>query len=130
MGASYDFRVAKLTAMASQTRYKPNVGSDSKFNSYLIGASAPVGGVGELKAQYALYDQKGFNTKAHQFSVGYVHNLSKRTALYSNVAYLKNNKHSTLGLDAAGAYSGANSIGAVRAGEDQVGVQVGIRHAF
>ena len=130
VGASYDFRVAKLTAMASQTRYKPNVGSDSKFNSYLIGASAPVGGVGELKAQYALYDQKGFNTKAHQFSVGYVHNLSKRTALYSNVAYLKNNKHSTLGLDAAGAYSGANSIGAVRAGEDQVGVQVGIRHAF
>ena len=134
LGASYDFGVAKLTAMGTQTKYK-YVGSSPKFNSYLIGLSAPVGGVGEVKAQYAFYDQKGYNTvnssaKAHQFSLGYVHNLSKRTALYGTVAYLKNKGTSSLGLDAAGSYSGANSIGGVNAGQNQTGAQVGIRHAF
>ena len=134
LGASYDFGVAKLTAMGTQTKYK-YVGSSPKFNSYLIGLSAPVGGVGEVKAQYAFYDQKGYNTasssaKAHQFSLGYVHNLSKRTALYGNVAYLKNKGTSSLGLDASGSYDGANKIGGVNAGQNQTGVQVGIRHAF
>jgi predicted porin len=130
IGASYDFGAAKITAMGSQTKYKPDAGSSAKFNNYLVGLSAPVGGVGEVKAQYAYYDQKGFDAKAHQFSLGYVHNLSKRTALYGTVAYLKNNKNSGLGLDASGSYDGANKIGGVNAGQNQTGVQVGIRHAF
>ena len=138
LGASYDFGVAKLTAMGTQTKYKDSpvfAGGSAKFNSYLIGLSAPVGGVGEVKAQYAFYDQKGYNTtnssaKAHQFSLGYVHNLSKRTALYGNVAYLKNKGTSSLGLDASGSYDGANKIGGVKAGQNQTGFQVGIRHAF
>ena len=134
LGASYDFGVAKLTGMGTQTKYK-YVGSSSKFNSYLIGLSAPVGGVGEVKAQYAFYDQKGYNTpttsaKAHQFSLGYVHNLSKRTALYGTVAYIKNKGTSSLGLDAAGTYTGNNDVGGVAQGQNQVGAQVGIRHAF
>ena len=133
LGASYDFGVAKLTAMGTQTKYKDTVlfgGNSGKFNSYLVGVSAPVGGVGEVKAQYAFYDQKGYNAKAHQFSLGYVHNLSKRTALYGNVAYLKNNDNSSLGLDASGTYDGANKVGGVNKGTNQTGVQVGIRHAF
>ena len=133
LGASYDFGVAKLTAMGTQTKYKDSpvfAGGSAKFNSYLIGVSAPVGGVGEVKAQYAFYDQKGYNAKAQQLSLGYVHNLSKRTALYGNVAYLKNNNNSSLGLDAAGTYDGANKVGGVNKGQDQTGVQVGIRHAF
>lgn len=126
LGGSYNFGVAKVVGLAQQVKYSPNVGRDLKYNNYLLGVSAPVGGVGEVKAQYAFYDQKGNNTKAHQFSLGYVHNLSKRTALYSNVAYLKNNNRSSLGLGAKGIV--ANSASAP--GKDQTGVQVGIRHAF
>ncbi|GGH62479.1 outer membrane porin protein [Comamonas phosphati] len=125
IGASYDFGVAKVVGLAQQIKYKPEIGSSDKFNNYLIGVSAPVGGVGEIKAQYALYDQKAINSKAHQLSLGYVHNLSKRTALYGTVAYMKNKDASTLGLAAKGVYSDG-----VLAGTNQTGVQVGIRHAF
>ncbi|QXZ09838.1 porin [Comamonas sp. Y33R10-2] len=130
IGASYDFGAAKVTGMANQIKYKADGASSSKINTYLIGMSAPVGGVGEVKAQYALYDQKAFNTKAHQFSVGYVHNLSKRTALYGTVAYLKNKDGSAMTLDAAGAYGQSNTLGGIASGQSQVGTQVGIRHAF
>ena len=125
LGASYNFGVAKVIGLAQQTKYSPNVGSDRKYNSYAVGVSAPVGGVGEVKLQYALYDQKAIDSKAHQITLGYVHNLSKRTSLYGNLAFLKNNDSSTLGLQAKGVYTGA-----VAAGESQTGVQVGIRHAF
>ncbi|NIF84320.1 porin [Comamonas sp. Tr-654] len=124
IGASYNFGVAKVVGQAQQIKYKPNAGSSEKFNNYALGVSAPVGGVGEVKAQYAFYDQKGDNTKAHQLSLGYVHNLSKRTALYGTVAYLKNNKNSGLALQAKDVNT---SVGL---GKNQTGVQVGIRHAF
>ncbi|MDR2298959.1 MAG: porin [Comamonas sp.] len=126
IGASYNFGVAKVVGLAQQIKYKPESGSSAKYNNYLLGVSAPVGGVGEVKAQYAYYDQKGDNTKAQQLSLGYVHNLSKRTALYGTVAYMKNNKNSELGLQAKNLTDGALSA----PGKNQTGVQVGIRHAF
>ncbi len=125
LGAAYNFGPAKLSGLLMQTNYKRNVGGDIKTNTYLLGASAPVGGVGEVKLQYALYDQKAIDSKAHHITLGYVHNLSKRTALYGNLAFLKNKDRSTLGLQAKGVYTGS-----VAAGESQTGVQVGIRHAF
>lgn len=126
IGASYNFGVAKVVGLAQQVKYKPDTGSSAKFNNYMLGVSAPVGGVGEVKAQYAYYDQKGNDTKAQQLSLGYVHNLSKRTALYGTVAYMKNNKNSGLGLAAKGINDGSLSA----LGKNQTGVQVGIRHAF
>lgn len=128
LGASYNFGVAKLTGLIQQTKYKA-LGQSDKVNSYMLGASAPVGGVGEVKLQYALYDQKFNDSKAHQITLGYVHNLSKRTALYGNLAFLKNKDGSTLGLAAKGLGS-YSSNATVAAGESQTGVQVGIRHAF
>ncbi|MFD2752599.1 porin [Comamonas terrae] len=125
LGGSYNFGVAKLTGLAQQVKYKWDGAPSQKYNNYMIGVSAPVGGVGEVKAQYAYYDQKGNDTKAQQLSLGYVHNLSKRTALYGTVSYLKNNDNSVLGLKAKGVYDGN-----VLAGVNQTGVQVGIRHAF
>ena len=125
VGASYNFGMAKLTGQAMQVRYNPNGMGNQKFNNYMIGVSAPVGGVGEVKAQYAYYDQKAYDAKAHQLSLGYVHNLSKRTALYGTVAYLKNKDGSSLGLNSKGLYSGT-----IPAGKAQTGVQVGVRHAF
>lgn len=87
-----------------------------------------MGGVGEVKAQYAYYDQEG-PAKAHQLSLGYVHNLSKRTAVYGTVAYLKNQDGSALGLQAKGV-SVDPGLKADGSGRNQAGVQVGIRHAF
>lgn len=125
LGASYNFGVVKLSGLAQQAKYKYEGGGSDKFNSYAVGVSAPVGAAGLVKAQYALYDQKAIDAKAHQFSVGYDHNLSKRTAVYGIVSFLKNKDGSNMGL----ASKGLDTTGP-GAGENQTGVQVGIRHAF
>ena len=124
LGGSYNLNVVKLNAILQQTKDDVPGGSERKVNAYMLGASAPVG-AGEVKAQYALYDQKFIDSKAHQISLGYVHNLSKRTALYGTVAYLKNKDASNLGLNAKNL-----STGGPGAGENQTGVQLGIRHSF
>ena len=124
LGGSYDLNVVKLNAILQQTKDDVPGGSERKVNAYMLGASAPVG-AGEVKLQYALYDQKAIDSKAHQISLGYVHNLSKRTAVYGTVAYMDNKDASKLNLSAKG-------LGAIdaRAGDSQTGYQVGIRHAF
>ena len=124
LGGSYDLNVVKLNAILQQTKDDVPGGSERKVNAYMLGASAPVG-AGEVKLQYALYDQKAIDSKAHQISLGYVHNLSKRTAVYGTVAYMDNKDASKLNLSAKG-------LGAIdaRAGDSQTGVQVGIRHSF
>lgn len=124
VGASYNFGVAKLIGIAQQHEYSLPGAADRKFNNYALGVSAPVGGAGEVKLQYARYDQKATGGNADQLSLGYVHNLSKRTAVYGTVAYLKNKDGSALGLQS----KGINTSSA--ANEKQTGVQVGVRHNF
>ena len=124
LGGSYNLNVVKLNAILQQTKDDVPGGSERKVNAYMLGASAPVG-AGEVKLQYALYDQKAIDSKAHHISLGYVHNLSKRTAVYGTVSYMDNKDASSLGLAA----KNLNTAGP-GAGESQTGVQVGIRHAF
>ena len=128
VAGSYDLNVVKLNAILQQTKDDVPGASDRKVNAYALGASAPVG-AGEVKLQYALYDQKAIDSKAHQISLGYVHNLSKRTALYGTVAYLKNKDASNLSLPGL-TTKGLSQVGGPGAGENQTGVQVGIRHSF
>ena len=123
VGASYDMNVVKLNAIVQQTK-DDVVGTDPKVNAYSLGVSAPMG-AGEVKLQYSLYDQKAIDSKAHQLSLGYVHNLSKRTAVYGTVSYMDNKDRSNLGLAA----KNLNTAGP-GAGESQTGVQVGVRHSF
>ena len=126
VGAAYNFGVAKVAGYYKRTKYSDIVtGNGPKFHAGGVGVSAPMG-AGEVKASYDHY-RLDKNTKANQLSVGYVHNLSKRTALYGTYAFLKNkNKGSafTLGAGNIGATAGVKSNGA------QHGLQAGIRHAF
>lgn len=125
LGGSYDLSVVKLNALIQQSRYKANgfSGSD-KFNAYSLGLTAPVG-AGQVRAQYAIYDQKAISSKAHQLSLGYVHNLSKRTAVYGTLAHMRNKDASNLGLGAGGIGNGAPGMG-----ENQTGLSLGVRHSF
>ena len=124
LGASYDLGMLKLSGLVQQVKYEQVVSNvDTKYTNYLLGVSAPVG-PGTIKAQYAHYDQKNSKDDAHQFSVGYVYDMSKRTAVYGTVAFLKNKEQSVRGLGGTGL-----ELGAAR-GENQTGFQVGVRHAF
>ena len=133
LGASYDFGVAKINGLVLQAKEKDAAnGVNTKQTSYALGVSAPVGGVGVVKAQYALYNAKNDaladNGKAHQLSLGYEHNLSKRTALYGYYSYLKNKDGRALTLNNSNLGTAPGYT--VGAGKASNGVQVGIRHAF
>ena len=124
LGGSYDFGMLKASALVQKVEFEPTVGTGKvKFDNWALGLSAPVG-PGTVKAQYASYDLKDSSNEAQQLSVGYVYDLSKRTAVYGTVSFLKNKGASAVSLGGNGLPLGGAS------GENQTGYQVGIRHAF
>ena len=122
IGASYDLGVVKPSFIWNQQKLNSN--PEVKQTNYLIGLTAPVG-PGSLKASYGSYDRKNSNNDSSVLAVGYVYNLSKRTAVYGTYAYL-NNKAGAARVLGTGGLSGA----ATAVGENVNGYQVGIRHAF
>lgn len=117
-GASYDFGVAKLLGLYGQTKY-----ANLKVNVMEIGTHVPVG-VGVIRASYVNVRAEGGAidpNDANQIALGYVHSLSKRTALYTTVARV-NNK-------GAASYAVASSPTMV-AGKDSTGWELGLRHSF
>ena len=131
LGGAYNFGVAKLMAFYKQTKYKDIAANESgKFKTFGLGLTAPVGAAGEVRASYNHYRLSadgGATPKADQLSLGYVHNLSKRTALYGTASYITNKKKggSDFALNAGGLNAGLKQNGG-----KQGGVQVGVRHAF
>ncbi|MBU0745989.1 MAG: porin [Gammaproteobacteria bacterium] len=117
IGGSYDFGVAKLLVVAGQDESKAR---DEKARHYMIGATAPVGSVGLVRASWSRISIQDTNVQANKFAVGYVHNLSKRTALYTTFAYLKNKNGAALALNGAKTSAGDNSKG----------LDIGLRHTF
>lgn len=115
IGGQYDFGMAKVMAHYSRDR-KGSL--DGK--GWLIGTLVPVG-AGEIRASYSQYstDAAG-DPRTRKLALGYVHNLSKRTALYATVARANNNNAASQGLNGAVTGLGRNSTG----------YDLGIRHSF
>jgi len=135
LGASYDFKVVKVMGEYGQIKFKDRTANlANKVQGGLIGVTAPVG-PGLIKASYAHVqgDWNAANTskpKIDKFALGYVHNLSKRTALYATFAYTKGKNGA--GINAAGA-SGLG--GRLNGGFDTTtgkgyGYDFGLRHSF
>lgn len=121
IGGSYNFGVAKLAA-AYRTQEVETLAGTYDIDGYNISLSAPVGAAGEVKASYNRYETQvvgAADQKADQFGLGYVHNLSKRTAVYGTYAYIKNKNGAAITLGNGGLDSGK-----------QHAAQVGVRHAF
>ena len=59
---------------------------------------------------------------ADKYSIGYIHNLSKRTAVYTTASYIRNKNGANFSL-----VGGAPGLAA---GGKSTGAEVGIRHAF
>ncbi|SCK10754.1 Outer membrane protein (porin) [Variovorax sp. HW608] len=175
IGASYDFGVVKLFGEYSQAKNRTDYSNplaitnvfaftDPGAKGWLIGATVPVG-PGLIRASYSgvKYSDLPVTTaqlaqinqvfglkdpKADKFALGYVHNLSKRTALYATVAYVNNKDNSLysavgspgVGLATAGSFYAASgttannalaqaAIGATHP-TSSLGYDLGIRHAF
>jgi len=135
VGASYDFGVVKLSGYYLQNKFV-----NQKIATYSLGATAPIG-AGLVKAAYTHVNQSGIAAvtlagtgattagvtnldanDADQFAVGYIYNLSKRTAVYGTAAYIKNK--------GAAQFSLGSTTPGIAAGAKSTAAEVGIRHSF
>ena len=114
-GASYDFGVAKIMGLYDQDKNGSVTGK-----GFLAGVTAPIG-AGEIRGAYSSYKTNAAGMpKTDKLAVGYVHNLSKRTAAYTTFARVKNSGGAKQALN--GATTSANST--------STGFDFGIRHSF
>jgi len=130
IGGQWDFGMAKLLGQYDHTKYDfTGTGGDATLKSWLLGGLIPVG-AGEIRLSYSrtkLGDTGSNEPQADQWALGYVHNLSKRTALYATYAHIKNKDGSALPIQASlpqatalpGTINGSSS-----------GFDLGIRHSF
>ncbi len=143
LGASYDFGPVKLFGEVSRVKNKvdyevtPFVGAtpDTDLTGYLLGVTVPVG-AGLIRASYSsvkydlnqpqvLFQPRIADPKANKLAIGYVHNLSKRTALYATVARVSNKNGAALTVGGPAFISSG-----VFTPKTSTGYDFGIRHAF
>jgi predicted porin len=134
VGGSYDFSVVKIVGYYQQEKvlsYKDQIIS--------LGAIVPLG-QGEihiggeqskLDAPTAALD----GNKVKKYALGYVYNLSKRTALYTTGAIVDNDSASRVTLGSAGVTTvgsagSGSATAAPTAGGKSKGIEFGIRHFF
>jgi predicted porin len=122
-GASYNFGPVRLSGYFLRDEF-----ANAKLDTVSIGAAVPLGN-GTIRAAYTRANAKGRNAAgvaidgndADQVALGYVHALSKRTAIYATFARVDN--------DGAAAYAVATSPTPV-AGAKSTGYELGLRHTF
>ncbi|MDO9089923.1 MAG: porin [Burkholderiaceae bacterium] len=119
LGASYDFKVVNLMAQVTRERVSSAVAVAGR--GALIGGHIPVGGAGLVRLAYSTYrTDAGASPKSTKIALGYVHNLSKRTALYTTYARVRNSGGAAVGLNGAVTAASSNSSG----------YDIGFRHSF
>jgi|JI102314A1RNA_FD_contig_121_115294_length_1271_multi_5_in_0_out_0_2 predicted porin len=117
VGAS--FNVGFMTLFGQYHEYKAG---SAKLINYMAGVTVPLG-AGTLKASYAMSNVKPIDRDATQIAVGYVYDLSKRTAVYVHASQVDNDA----GLRfVAGGGGKTNGVG----GFKSTGYEVGVRHSF
>lgn len=124
LGGSYDFGVAKVNVLLSQVKF-----AALKQSIFTIGTVVPVTASGFVTAQFSKASSNSaadaVNTTAGDakfYTVGYQHNLSKRTALYSTVSLIDNSGKANFRVQ-------TNAVKATDGGRSG-GVDVGIKHSF
>lgn len=135
IGGSWNFGVAKVSLVYNTNKVATTVG-DVKTATWKVGGWIPVG-AGTIKLGYSKLKDKSPNSTtgvladaagtaraldgATQISVGYVHDVSKRTALYGTYSQISNkgNAQYTISSGVTPDYNKSSS-----------GLEVGIRHSF
>lgn len=123
VGAQLFLSFMKLSLATRQFKH-----DDAKQTNLLAGAVIPVGS-GELRVSYNRVNLQGTvgttridANDASLVGLGYVHTLSKRTALYSTASRIGNQGGATFAV--AGGASG------LAGGRDSTALEVGLRHSF
>ena len=122
VGGSYDLGVAKLMGYYNEDKL-----SSAKEKRLSVSVVVPIGqGEIHVGGQQSKFTDTGVSNKVSKYAVGYVYNLSKRTALYSNVARMSNGNLSQLSLGSVG----SSATAAPTLGGKSTGAEFGVRHIF
>lgn len=114
-GASWKFDMVKVMGEISRDRI-----GQIKGKAYQVGAQVTVG-AGEIRLAHSRYSTDQINNPTtKKYAVGYVYNLSKRTALYTTAAHAQNSGGLSYAIN--GATTAANG--------SSNGYDFGIRHRF
>lgn len=118
IGGSHDF--GRFLLMGGY--YRDTVNSDTR----VTGRGPQLGGIfrvgaGDIKVQWSSYKTSPAGSpQSKKLSLGYVHNLSKRTAVYATYARVRNSGGASTALN--GAVTAANASSS--------GFDLGLRHSF
>lgn len=118
VGGAYSLPMLRLFGFAQRNR----TAGLARVNGYMLGTAVPVG-AGEFRVSYSSTSNPG--AEARLVALGYNHFLSKRTQVYTTIAHLKNDGAARFGLRPS-----VTDLGAPGAGDDQRGLQLGVRHTF
>jgi len=116
VGMAWQIGSTRLMALWGENK----VGT-TKTTARMIGTQWQVGPQGEFRLAYTTLSARGVASDATHVALGYVHDLSKRTALYGNVARIDNKGAGVrFNVGMAPTTPGGNSSG----------VEFGVRHSF
>lgn len=119
LGASYQLAGTKLMAQYFRDS-KEKVAAPNRSHGALIGAQIGIG-AGYIPVSFTnVKDNSAAGRSAKQLAVGYVHNLSKRTAVYGTLSQIRNEHGAAL--------TGGGVTGVANA--SWRGLDLGIRHTF
>jgi predicted porin len=129
VGGSYDFGAVRV--IGQYNRDELPVPIPMKETRFLLGAVVPAG-PGEIHASVVRSDLANSSDDATLVALGYVYNLSKRSAIYGTYAHVSNKgaaRFSVSGGTTPGG-NGNSSPGGPTAGGKSTGLEFGIRHFF
>lgn len=122
------YNIGALTPMAFWAREADSSGA--RIDAWLLGATLSQG-VGEWRAAYSYYNRQNSGNDWSKLALGYVHNLSKRTAVYGTFAFINNQGTSAQLVASTGVGDWpATSPLPTQAGINSRGLEFGIRHNF
>jgi predicted porin len=121
VGGKFDFGFAKILGYYAETKLL-----SAKSQMYSISGVVRAG-AGEIHLGWDSGKLKGVGSEpeADQVALGFVYNLSKRTAVYSTASMIKNKNGNALSVAGGTAIPGAPSVD----GKSK-GIEFGLRHFF
>ncbi len=125
MNVGASFNAGFMTVYGQYHRYTidNSVGADPKQTNMMVGVGVPVG-AGTIKASYGKVSADGTAFDATQVAVGYVHDLSKRTALYTHFSKIRNQAGARFAVSSTTAFGGTDTK------PSSTGYEFGVRHSF
>lgn len=128
-GGSYDFGVLRASIGLRRWAYRAD-----RLTNTLIAASLPVG-AGVIKLSVVRADQSGSSAAqsandATLLGLGYVHSLSRRTALYGHFGQVDDKAGAAFTVPGGPATSGVPTAANYFGGQRSRGFEAGLRHNF